>query len=46
MTGFTTTPHLHFNAKIPTDKNGLISTKIEFESGIKGEDLKKKDRVK
>ncbi|WP_169719521.1 M23 family metallopeptidase [Olivibacter sitiensis] len=46
MTGFTTTPHLHFNAKIPTEENGLISTKIEFESGVKGEDLKKKDRVK
>lgn len=46
MTGFTTTPHLHFNAKIPTVEHGLISTKIEFESGVKGEDLKKKDRVK
>jgi murein DD-endopeptidase MepM/ murein hydrolase activator NlpD len=46
MTGFTTTPHLHFNAKIPTEEHGLISTKIEFESGVKGEDLKKNDRVK
>ncbi|MCC9165237.1 M23 family metallopeptidase [Pontibacter harenae] len=45
MTGFTTTPHLHFNVKIPSDKNGLISTDIEFENGIKGKDLKKKDRV-
>lgn len=46
MTGFTTTPHLHFNVKIPTANNGLISTKIEFLSGIKGEDLKRNMRVK
>lgn len=46
MTGFTTTPHLHFNAKTPTEEYGLISTKIKFESGVKGEDLKKNDRVK
>nr|WP_315169906.1 M23 family metallopeptidase [uncultured Flavobacterium sp.] len=46
MTGFTTTPHLHFNVKIPTNEYGLISTDIEFESGIKGESLKKGDLVK
>jgi murein DD-endopeptidase MepM/ murein hydrolase activator NlpD len=40
MTGFTTTPHLHFNTKIPTKENGLISTEIEFENGVKGKDLK------
>ncbi len=46
MTGYTTTPHLHFNTKIPTEENGLISVEIEFENGIKGKDLKSKDRVK
>lgn len=39
-TGFTTMPHLHFNVKIPNDKNGLISTEIEFENGVAGRDLK------
>ncbi len=46
MTGFTTTPHLHFNVKTPTEEHGLISTEIEFESGVKGKDLKKKHLVK
>lgn len=46
MTGFTTIPHLHFNVKIPTDENGLISTPVEFDIGIKGEDLKRKNKVK
>jgi murein DD-endopeptidase MepM/ murein hydrolase activator NlpD len=46
MTGFTTTPHLHFNVKIPSEKNGLISTDFEFENGVSGKDLKKKNRVK
>lgn len=46
MTGFTTTPHLHFNVKIPTNEHGLVSTDIEFENGIKGEHLKKNDKVK
>lgn len=36
MTGFTTTPHLHFNVKIPTMEYGLISTEIEFTNGIPG----------
>ncbi len=46
MTGYTTKPHLHFNVKIPTNESGLISTAIEFVNGIKGEDLKKNDKVK
>ena len=46
MTGFTTTPHLHFNVKIPTKEYGLISTPIEFENGLKGEDLTRKMKVK
>ncbi|MCO5724933.1 M23 family metallopeptidase [Robiginitalea marina] len=46
MTGYTTTPHLHFNAKVPTHEHGLASTEIEFENGIRGKDLKKGDRVK
>jgi len=46
MTGFTTTAHLHFNVKIPSAEKGLISTKIEFESGFKGENLKRNDIVK
>lgn len=45
MTGFTTTPHLHFNVKIPSETNGLISTDFEFENDIKVIDLKKKDKV-
>jgi murein DD-endopeptidase MepM/ murein hydrolase activator NlpD len=46
MTGYTTTPHLHFNVKIPTNENGLISSPIEFENNIKGGDLKKGDKIK
>lgn len=34
MTGFTTTPHLHFNVKKPDEKNGLISTDVQFENSI------------
>jgi len=45
MTGFTTTPHLHFNVKIPDKENGFKSTEIEFENGIKGKDLKRNDVV-
>jgi len=45
MTGFTTTPHLHFNVKIPSETNGLVSTDFEFENDIKVIDLKKKDKV-
>lgn len=37
MTGFTTTPHLHFNVKIPSEKYGLISTTIEFDGEIQGQ---------
>lgn len=32
MTGFTTSPHLHFNVKVPTEKNGLISTDMDFDN--------------
>lgn len=46
MTGFTTSPHLHFNVKIPTEEHGLISTEIEFENGMSGGELRKKNRVK
>ena len=46
MTGFTTRPHLHFNVKIPSRDNGLISTEIEFYNGVKGRELKKNDIVK
>lgn len=46
MTGFTTEPHLHFNVKIPTKENGLISTNIEFINGVKGSELKRNKIVK
>jgi murein DD-endopeptidase MepM/ murein hydrolase activator NlpD len=45
MTGFTTTPHLHFNVRIPTEKIGLASTDIQFEN-TDGKSLKKNDIVK
>ncbi len=45
MTGFTTIPHLHFNIKKPTDI-GLVSTEVEFESGIKGKSFKSGNLVK
>jgi murein DD-endopeptidase MepM/ murein hydrolase activator NlpD len=31
MTGYTTTPHLHFNVKVPAEKGGLVSTSIQFD---------------
>lgn len=40
MTGFTNTPHLHFNVLIPKKGKTLISTPIVFENDINGEDLK------
>jgi murein DD-endopeptidase MepM/ murein hydrolase activator NlpD len=46
MTGYTTTPHLHFNVKVPTREHGLVSTEIDFENGMQGKDLKKGDWVK
>lgn len=46
MTGYTTIEHLHFNVKIPTEKNGLISTEYKFENAIKANNLKKSDVVK
>ncbi|MET0465927.1 MAG: M23 family metallopeptidase [Chitinophagaceae bacterium] len=45
MTGFTTTPHVHFNVKIPTERIGLVSTDIEFDNA-EGRLLKKNDIVK
>lgn len=44
LTGFTSGPHLHFNALVPA-KKGMNSVKIAFENGIKGEDLKKGMKV-
>ncbi len=47
MTGFTTGPHLHFSALVPTDDvEGLISIPVEFVEGYKGTDLHKGDTVK
>lgn len=46
MTGFTTIAHLHFNVKYPTEEYDLVSTDIEFENGISGQDLKREDLVK
>ncbi|MEM6299210.1 MAG: M23 family metallopeptidase [Bacteroidota bacterium] len=45
MTGFTTTPHLHFNVKVPTENQGFISVKANFENGLHGDELKKNQRV-
>ncbi len=46
MTGFTTRPHLHFNVKIPSKENGLISTAIAFDIGLEGRELRKNNVVK
>ncbi len=46
MTGYTTIPHLHFNVKRPDEKEGLISTDIEFEEGYKGAELTENTIVK
>lgn len=40
MTGFTDSPHLHFNVLIPKKGKTLISTPMIFENDIKGENLK------
>lgn len=44
MTGWTSTPHLHFNVLVP-DQKGVISTPISFSEGYKGEKLTKGSRV-
>ena len=46
MTGYTTIPHLHFNVKKPDEKEGLISTDIEFKEGYKGAELTENTIVK
>ena len=46
MTGFTTTPHLHFNVLKPDKKQGLVSTAVEFEQGYKGAALVQTGSVK
>ncbi|MEL6254784.1 MAG: M23 family metallopeptidase [Bacteroidota bacterium] len=45
LTGFTDREHLHFNVLRPS-KDGMESMKIEFENGVKGEDLKRGMKVK
>lgn len=45
MTGYTDYPHLHFNVERCTLK-GLISEKVNFIEGYKGEDLKRNSYVK
>ncbi len=42
MTGFTTTPHLHFNVKVPDRRYGLISTETVFSNGLHGKELQRK----
>lgn len=44
MTGYTDYPHLHFNVERCTQQ-GLISEKVNFIEGYKGEDLKRNSRV-
>ncbi|WP_405225632.1 M23 family metallopeptidase [Dokdonia sp. Asnod1-B02] len=46
MTGFTTVEHLHFNVKIPSATNGLISTEYTFDNAIDASTLKKGDVVR
>lgn len=46
MTGFTTVEHLHFNVKIPSATNGLISTEYTFDNAVDASTLKKGDVVK
>ncbi|WP_298323909.1 M23 family metallopeptidase [uncultured Dokdonia sp.] len=43
MTGFTTVEHLHFNVKIPSATNGLISTEYTFDNAVDASTLKKGD---
>lgn len=45
MTGFTGSSHLHFNVKRASE-SGIISEKINFIEGYKGEELKKNSIVK
>lgn len=45
MTGFTTTPHLHFNVKVPDRRYGLLSTETGFENGLHGKELQRKQWV-
>ncbi len=40
LTGFTTGPHLHFCVLIPKKGGTFISTPVDFENDINGEDLK------
>ncbi|WP_051205593.1 M23 family metallopeptidase [Salinimicrobium xinjiangense] len=41
-TGFSDTPHLHFNVMVPdTTADGFRSVPVDFTEGFKGEDLKK-----
>jgi len=46
MTGFTTVEHLHFNVKIPSATNGLISTEYTFDNAVDANTLKKGDVVR
>lgn len=46
MTGFTDTPHLHFNVLIPKKGGTFVSIPIDFTNNIKGEDLKKDKKIK
>ena len=46
MTGFTTVEHLHFNVKIPSATNGLISTEYTFDNAVDASTLKKGDVVR
>lgn len=45
MTGYTDTPHVHFNCLIPFNRGCLKSIPVEFISGYRGRDLKRGDQV-
>lgn len=46
MTGFTNISHLHFNVLVPKKGGTFVSIPINFENGIKGDDLKIGKKIK
>lgn len=45
FTGYTDAPHLHFNVLKPLAGGQFESVPVEFENGLKGENLKKGDII-
>jgi len=45
LTGFTSSPHLHFNVLVPDSSGGMISYPVSFEDGTDGAALSRGDSV-